>query len=217
MHEKLFDVYVNNKNVILLESIVTISFFSTRKSSKLYVEYFIQEQVTARVTQKRIIIKPHTFHDWYYVFFYHFSGSVSLGLNFRVVRLVYAKREIAPKDAKKKKKKNVPTVQYNDCRVLQRGDIDGLPFALPLQNFHFFFLTFCKFVFPFFLKRIRPSSGKTAVYKRVYVRDSKRTRNEMSRCYTRLNAWKLAVQALSWSAWKHYESTRDANEKPFVG
>lgn len=39
-------------------------------------------------------------------------------------------------------------------------------------------------MFPFFLKRIRLSSGKTAVYKRVYVRDSKRTRNEMSRCYT---------------------------------
>jgi hypothetical protein len=34
----------------------------------------------------------------------------------------------------------VPTVQYNDCRVLQQGDIDGLPFALPLQKIPFFFL-----------------------------------------------------------------------------
>lgn len=80
---------------------------------------------------------------------------------------VYAKREIAPKDAKK----NVPTVQYNDCRVLV-GDIDGLPFALPLQKIPFFSLSIAgEFVFPFFLKRIRLSSGK--LYKRVYARDSK--------------------------------------------
>jgi len=70
------------------------------------------------------------------MYFSIISLSLSLSLSWYIFQggLVYAKREIAPKDAKK----NVPTVQYNDCRVLQQDDIDGLPFALPLQKFHFF-------------------------------------------------------------------------------
>lgn len=141
------------------------------------MEYFIQEQVAKGRTRKRIIIKPHTFHDWYYVFFYHFFFLL---IYFRVVCRVYAKREIAPKDAKK----NMPTVQYTTIVVCEWATLMDCHLRFPFKNFIFFIYLHS----PSFLKWIRLSSGKP--YKRGYARDSKWTWYEKWASST-TRIWKL--------------------------